>query len=202
MLRLDVNGSEQDVLAKAVIDASGTYRAPNPLGANGQHALGERGLADHIFYGIPDVLGDVRARYAGRRVLVVGSGHSAMNVLLDLERLAEQEPATRILWAVRRASVEGVFGGGNRDQLPERGRLGARLRQLVTAGQLEVVEGFALSALTRTQPTASWRPTALGHSALLTRSSPRRVSVRISICCARCVSTSTRLSRVRARSRR
>jgi hypothetical protein len=54
------------------------------------------------------------------------------------------------LWAVRRASVEGVFGGGNRDQLPERGRLGARLRQLVTTGQLEVVEAFALSALTRT----------------------------------------------------
>jgi thioredoxin reductase len=150
VLRLDVNGSEQDVLAKAVIDASGTYRAPNPLGANGQPAIGERGLAEHIFYGIPDVLGDARARYAGRRVLVVGSGHSAMNVLLDLERLAEQEPATRILWAVRRASVDGVFGGGNRDQLPERGRLGARLRQLVTAGQLEVIEGFALSTLTRT----------------------------------------------------
>jgi hypothetical protein len=73
-----------------------------------------------------------------------------MNVLLDLERLAEQEPTTRILWAVRRPTVNGVFGGGNSDQLPERGRLGARLRQLVTAGQLEVVEGFALSALTRT----------------------------------------------------
>jgi thioredoxin reductase len=150
VLRLDVNGNEQDVLAKAVIDASGTYRAPNPLGANGQPAIGERGLAEHIFYGIPDVLGDARVRYSGRRVLVVGSGHSAMNVLLDLERLAEQGSATRILWAVRRASVEGVFGGGNRDQLPERGRLGARLRQLVTAGQLEVIEGFALSSLTRT----------------------------------------------------
>jgi thioredoxin reductase len=150
VLRLDINGTEQDVLAKAVIDASGTYTAPNPLGAHGQFALGERALAAQIFYGIPDVLGDARSRYAGRRVLVVGSGHSAMNVLLDLERLAEQEPATRILWAVRRASVDGVFGGGNRDQLPERGRLGARLRQLVTTGHLEVAEGFALSTLTRT----------------------------------------------------
>jgi thioredoxin reductase len=150
VLRLDIDGVEEDVLAKAVIDASGTYQRPNPLGANGHHALGERGLAERIFYGIPDVLGAARARFAGRRVLVVGSGHSAMNVLLDLERLAEQEPATRILWAVRRGSVEGVFGGGNRDQLPERGRLGARLRNLVTTGQLQVVEGFALSALTRT----------------------------------------------------
>ena len=150
VLRLDVNGHEQDVLAKAVIDASGTYGVPNPLGAHGQHALGERGLADHIVYGIPDVLGDARARYAGRRVLVVGSGHSAMNVLLDLARLTDEAPTTRILWAIRRASVDGVFGGGNRDQLPERGRLGARLRQLVRTGQLEVAEAFALSALTRT----------------------------------------------------
>jgi hypothetical protein len=150
VLRLDINGREQDVLAKAVIDASGTYRVPNPLGANGRHALGERVLTDHIFYGIPDVLDAARSHYAGRRVLVVGSGHSAMNVLLDLARLAEQDPATRILWAVRRASVADVFGGGDRDQLPERGRLGARLRQLVNTGQLEVIEGFALSALTRT----------------------------------------------------
>jgi hypothetical protein len=96
------------------------------------------------------VLDAARGRYAGRRVLVVGSGHSAMNVLLDLAKLAEQEPTTRILWAVRRASVDGVFGGGNRDQLPERGRLGARLRRLVDTGHLEVAQGFALSGLTRT----------------------------------------------------
>ena len=79
------------MLAKAVIDASGTYRVPNPLGANGHHAIGERGLAARIFYGMPDVL-DAARRYAGRRILVVGSGHSAMNVLLDLERLASRNP--------------------------------------------------------------------------------------------------------------
>lgn len=43
-------------------------------------------------YGIPDVLGARRSRYAGRRVLVVGSGHSALNALLDLAHLAESEP--------------------------------------------------------------------------------------------------------------
>jgi thioredoxin reductase len=151
VLRVDANGREEDVLAKAVIDASGTYRVPNPLGANGHPAIGERAMAADIFYGMPDVLGRLRDRYAGRRVLVVGSGHSAMNVLLDLERLAEDAPSTRIFWAVRRPRVDGVFGGGNRDQLPERGRLGARLRQLVETGVLEVVEGFALSSLTRTE---------------------------------------------------
>jgi thioredoxin reductase len=151
VLRVDVNGREEDVFAKAVIDASGTYRAPNPLGANGHPAIGERAAAERIFYGMPDVLGDRRDRYAGRRVLVVGSGHSAMNVLLDLERLALDAPSTRILWAVRRPRLDGVFGGGSRDQLPERGRLGARLQQLVESGVLEVVEGFALASIARTE---------------------------------------------------
>jgi hypothetical protein len=150
VLRIETDGHEQDVLAKAVIDASGTWRVPNPLGANGQKAIGERAAAQGIFYGIPDVLGAHRARYTGKRVLVVGSGHSAMNALLDLEQLAAQEPSTRLLWAVRRQRIDGIFGGGNRDQLPERGRLGSRLRELVKTGQLQVVEGFDLSAIART----------------------------------------------------
>jgi cation diffusion facilitator CzcD-associated flavoprotein CzcO len=97
---LTADGDEAELLAKAVIDASGTYPSPNPLGASGLPAIGERALADRIFYGIPDVLGADRARYAGRRVLVVGSGHSAFNALLDLAELATQEPGTSILWAV------------------------------------------------------------------------------------------------------
>ncbi len=66
------DGREEQVLVKAVIDASGTYRSPNPLGASGVPAVGETALAEQIYYGIPDVLGAHRARYAGRRVLVVG----------------------------------------------------------------------------------------------------------------------------------
>jgi hypothetical protein len=150
VLRVERDGQEQDVLAKAVIDASGTWRVPNPLGANGQKAIGERAAAPAIFYGMPDVLGELRARYSGKRVLVVGSGHSAMNALLDLEQLATQEPSTRLLWAVRRSRIDGIFGGGKNDQLPERGRLGTRLRELVKTGQLQVVEGFALSGIART----------------------------------------------------
>ena len=58
VLRLQtVGGEEQDVLARAVIDASGTYETPNPLGANGIPALGEEALREHIFYGIPAILG-------------------------------------------------------------------------------------------------------------------------------------------------
>src|SRR6266567_1998150 len=48
------DGEEQDILVRAIIDASGTYGTPNPLGAHGLLALGDRSEAEHIFYGIPD----------------------------------------------------------------------------------------------------------------------------------------------------
>ena len=53
---------------------------------------GEREHGDRVAYGIPDVLGAARERYAGKRVVVVGSGHSAFNVVLDLLKLAEEAP--------------------------------------------------------------------------------------------------------------
>lgn len=146
----DADGEEQDILARAVIDASGTYETPNPLGAHGLFALGERALHQHIFYGIPDVLGAQRARYAGRRVLVVGSGHSAQQTLLELARLAEQEPGTQLAWAVRRPTVQQMFGGGEKDGLPERGQLGSRSQRLVESGQVRLVTGVQISALRQT----------------------------------------------------
>ena len=133
------DGWEKLILARAVIDASGTYGTPNPLGASGVPALGEEALADRIFYGIPDVLGADRDRYAGRRVLVVGSGHSAFNALLDLAALAERELTTRISWAIRRPDVGRLFGGEGQDALPERGRLGTRARALVESDGVRVV---------------------------------------------------------------
>ena len=138
------DGREEAVLARAVIDASGTWRRPNPLGSSGVPAAGEKALADRIFYGIPDVLGRHRERYAGRRVAVVGSGHSAFNALLDLIALADEAPGTAITWVVRRPSLDRVFGGGAKDALAARGELGARLRERVESGAVRVVLGFRL----------------------------------------------------------
>jgi thioredoxin reductase len=145
------DGAEQDILARAVIDASGTYQAPNPLGAHGLSALGEQAARDHIFYGIPDVLGVERVRYAGKRVLVVGSGHSAQQTLLELAKLAEQEPDTRLLWAIRRPAVQQMFGGGADDALPERGQLGLRSLALLEQGQARLVAGVEIQALKHTE---------------------------------------------------
>ena len=143
----DAAGREDMVEAKAVIDASGTWATPNPLGASGLPALGEAGVRDRIHYGIPDVLGGDRDRYAGRRTLVVGSGDSAFNTILDLTDLARAVPQTRVVWAVRRPTIGLLFGGGEDDALVERGRLGARVRSLVDEGLLELVLGFQIDEL-------------------------------------------------------
>ncbi len=135
-------GREEAVTARAVIDASGTWGRPNPLGASGIPAPGERAASDRIFYGIPDVLGVHRERYAGRRILVVGSGHSAFNAIQDLTTLAGEAAGTSVLWAVRRPSAGRLFGGGENDQLAARGLLGLRLRQLVDSGAVRLVTGF------------------------------------------------------------
>jgi len=143
------DGSESVVLARAVIDASGTFTIPNPLGASGVPAVGEAALAGQIFAGIPAILGRQKMRYAGRTTLVVGSGHSAFNALLDLGKLARIAPGTRIVWAVRRPDAANLFGGEGDDRLPARGALGARLRDLVATGQVQRVTGFQAAQIAR-----------------------------------------------------
>lgn len=133
--------------ARAVIDASGTWSRPNPLGASGLPAVGEPEQAARIFYGIPDVLGAHRARYAGKRTLVVGAGHSAANALLALAALAKDAPGTQLAWSVRSPVLARVFGGGAADALPARGRLGTELKALRDQGGLEFVGGLRITSL-------------------------------------------------------
>jgi hypothetical protein len=147
VIRLD-DGT--DLTAGAVIDASGTWRSPNPLGVNGLPAHGEADLADLIDHALPDVLGSDRGAYAGRHTVVVGAGHSAANTLLDLARLAETAPGTRITWAIRGGSAQRAFGGEDADELPARGALGSGLRALLDTGRVTLVEAFGVHTVRRT----------------------------------------------------
>ena len=147
VIRVLSGGVVSEHRARAVIDASGTWTSPNPLGANGLPAVAEREHGAAIFYGIPDVLGAARQRYAGKRSLVVGAGHSAANALLALAELARIVPGTRLAWAVRGESPARVFGGGAADELPARGQLGASLQALRDSGQLEFLSGFHITAI-------------------------------------------------------
>jgi thioredoxin reductase len=133
--------------ARAVIDASGAWLSPNPAGAGGWPAIGEADAAARIVYGIPDVLGTARARYAGKRVLVVGTGHSAMNALLDLGTLQRDTPDTAIHWALRRAEPGNLYGGGAADQLEARGALGERMRAMAEHGDVQIETSFRLMSL-------------------------------------------------------
>lgn len=143
----DATGREQTTLARAVIDASGTWTQPNPMGVDGLPVPGERQLRDRIAYGIPDVLGATRDAYAGKTVLVVGSGHSAINTALALLTLQDEHPETKILWALRRNRLEKLLGGGLNDQLPERGALGLAAKRAIDAGRLQILAPFAATRL-------------------------------------------------------
>ncbi|WP_407319593.1 FAD-dependent oxidoreductase [Isoptericola halotolerans] len=138
LVRTESDGGTRDLRAAAVLDASGTYGRPNPLGASGLPAIGEPEAAAFLAGPLPDVLGRDRDRFAGRRVLVVGMGHSAANTLLALTHLADEEPGTEVVWAIRGGSPRRLFGGGTDDELPARGLLGTRLREAVDAGRLEL----------------------------------------------------------------
>lgn len=141
------DGEVTEVRARAVIDASGTWEQPNPLGAAGLPARGEDRAGEYLVGPLPDVLGRDRARFAGRRTLVLGAGHSAANTLLNLGRLAAEEPGTDVVWAIRTAGPAKSYGGGEADELAARGRLGSDLRHLVETGTVELVTGFSTTAL-------------------------------------------------------
>lgn len=146
------DGTEERVLARAVIDASGTWPLPSPAGANGLPALGEHAAADRISYRVPD-LGDpaVRARYAGRRTAVIGSGASAFTALASLADLAKagDGPGTHAVWVLRRGISGSTFGGGSADQLPARGALGLAAKAAVDHGHADAVTGFRTEAIER-----------------------------------------------------
>jgi hypothetical protein len=147
VVRCETPEGVREFTAWAVLDASGTWGKPNPLGANGLPAVGEAENAARIAYGMPDILGKFRARYAGKRVLVAGAGHSAAGSLLSLAKLAEEAPGTSIVWTVRGHNFARIFGGGENDGLAARGALGRRLQALAQGGRLEVVADFRTEAV-------------------------------------------------------
>ena len=195
----------EELRADAVIDATGTWFSPNPAGANGLPAIGEREAQDRIAYGMPDVLGRDRARYAGRSVAVLGAGHSAIGTLIDLARLKDEAPATEVIWLLRGDDPEKAFGGGANDKLAARGALGAAFAALVAGGKI-----CSRDRLPRLAPRPRRRAPAhrrrLGRAAAAssrsTSWSSRPASGPTSTSCASCGCRSIRRSNARPRWRR
>ncbi len=138
IIEANVNGSPERFMARAVIDASGNWTSPNPIGSDGLPAIGETAAADQIAYGIPDVLGKDRERYIDKTVTVIGGGHSAINNLLELADLQEEHPDIQLHWILRKAAVTDAYGGLGSDALPGRGLLGIRIKELVDTNRVTV----------------------------------------------------------------
>lgn len=132
---------------KAVIDATGTWNSPNPIGSGGNYAVGEIENRDKIFYGIPDILNEHADRYNKKSVLVVGSGHSSINAIFELDKLKEKYPATEIHWVLRKKHVSDVYGGQEADALGARGALGIKIEQLVSDDRVNVYTPFQIQQL-------------------------------------------------------
>lgn len=143
--------------ADVVLDTTGAYRHPGALGPGGLPAIGEARSEAFIERYIPDLEGEDAEDYAGKRVLVVGAGYSAVTTLRALRDLKDHAPGTQISWLMR--SEDAPYDVLPDDPLPQRvalatfgndaaeGRiegitplLGAYVRELrpTAAGQLEV----------------------------------------------------------------
>lgn len=140
------DGLIERVFVRAVIDATGTLSLPNPLGSEGYPVSGETAHAARILYGMPDATADGNP-CAGKAVAVVGSGASALTSLIALTSDEVHTPGSRVVWVLRRGAVGNSYGGGDADELPARGALGARVREAVTDGWIEVVTGFRTIAV-------------------------------------------------------
>ena len=141
LLRLHTANGTHDVTARAVVDTSGTYTSPNPLTAAGLVPAAD--LGDRVVHALPDVLGADRDRFAGKRVLVVGAGHSAANTLIKLASLAKTAPSTDVLWAVRNAGTARL-GADAADGLAARGQLGSTVHGLVESGQVQQIASYEI----------------------------------------------------------
>lgn len=159
-------GRVEELTGRAVIDASGTYRTPNPLTSSGLDPVGAADVADLVVHALPDVLGADRARFAARHTTVVGAGHSAANTVIGLAELAQAEPGTRVTWLIRNASAARVSSSAD-DELADRARLGSRVDQFVAAGVIEKIDSFEISAVHRHGPglrlAGSRRGEAVAH---------------------------------------
>ncbi|MGI2326744.1 NAD(P)-binding domain-containing protein [Planococcus sp. YIM B11945] len=150
VLYIEENGeTAKHIEAKAIIDATGTWGQPNSLSASGISSKNEQKLQQHMYYGIPDIQGKDRDRFTGKKVAVVGGGHSAINTILELADL----PDLKITWILRKNNVEDAYGGEAKDALQARGELGSRIHQLVDSGQVEVFTPYRIYDVSQTEET-------------------------------------------------
>ena len=123
------SAGEHTIEADAVLDAGGVYSTANWAGESGIACAGEREAGSAIVRHLPDIVGAERSAWAGRSVLVIGSGHSAATAVGWLEQTRVEGEPTRVHWVVntdRARPCEEV----PHDPLPARGSTVTRANDL------------------------------------------------------------------------
>ncbi|HET9690464.1 MAG TPA: NAD(P)-binding protein [Acidimicrobiales bacterium] len=126
------DGAEVIEHADVVVDCSGTWHNPAPLGAAGIPAPGERSC--DVVRRIPEVDGS----WAGRRVLLAGAGKSAQTAARALAGAGAD-----LTWAVR--SLAPTWGAVDDDPLPDRAALVTSSQAIDRAGHVR--KGVTVQAL-------------------------------------------------------
>ncbi|MCC9604884.1 NAD(P)/FAD-dependent oxidoreductase [Blastopirellula sp. JC732] len=106
----DSDGREQIDRSDVLIDCTGLFGQAAWIGSNGVPATGEVEARPHVEFGLPDILGDERDKYAGKHTLVIGSGYSAATNVCALGQLAREALHTQVTWITRKDNQTDASG--------------------------------------------------------------------------------------------
>ncbi len=138
LLVRDGAGKERIETADVVLDCTGTYITPHRLGDGNIPAVGELAARAQVAWGLEDILGEKRAHYAGKSIVLVGDGYSAAATICALATLAEEANDTWVFWLTRGPRGQPLPRIAA-DPLKERDRLATKANSLATRcdGNLE-----------------------------------------------------------------
>jgi hypothetical protein len=148
VLRIESPEGSRFDSAEIVVDASGVAGRPLFTGPGGIAAIGEDALGDRVDRHLLPTREAARARFGGRRVLLIGSGHSAATALAEFDAMArEGSGPERVSWVRRGLAAGPPFAERDEDPLPERRALEQRANAAATrAPWLSSLAGCAVLA--------------------------------------------------------
>jgi hypothetical protein len=159
------DGKEAYSEAAVVIDCTGVFGQPLPLGPHGLPAIGEQECVARIGRFIPDILGAERAQFADRHTLVVGIGPFARKSIAALLKLSERHAGTRVTWLTRQVRSEaGPLPLIADDPLVERDRLAREMNAVANSDRLTWIGGVSVRSLAEESPGGPMIVQTLGET--------------------------------------
>jgi thioredoxin reductase len=164
LLIREASGQERFETADVILDCSGTFSRPNWAGDGGIPAAGEIAARAHAAYWPEDLAGSRKAAYAGKSIVVVGTGFSAATAVVDLMSVSTENPATWVIWLTHGAKTQPLPRIPN-DPLRDRDKLAAKANSLAMRcdGNLEYHANTQIDELISHGPDKGFRVAARVH---------------------------------------